>query len=247
MFRSLFQKWGNDYENVAPVIIFVLKKGGNGLSDKIVAYIGVEAFDIILYQAQILASLEKKVLVMDYSKDQALSKAFPQVKGIEYSKTPFTYRHVDYAAIPITESLLADYDMILISYGFIAPEEIHRRERIVCVADFHSHNIDKVQRYYEYGIKNIWLVVRNALNTKFSPITLLNNQGIKINMDDYFQIELNDIDIENAVLCQYNHVYSFTKISSDMRNFLMSITKKLFSSLTDKEIKLAYKNARKGE
>jgi hypothetical protein len=216
------------------------------LAKNIIAYVGIDNFDLILYQAGILSKLGKRVLVLDHSDTGGLSYSFPVPLGLDIEKEQATFRQVDVGRVPLTAKLSSGYDDILIAYGY--QKDIINYDlcnRFIGVSDLYLHNLSRMKKVLE-NINDYSLVIRDVVRIKISPENVIDLAGGTISRENADFIYFNENDVANALLCQYNQSYPFPGASRDIRKYLLKSTKKLYPEINEKAICQAYKKAQKG-
>lgn len=220
------------------------------MASNVVAYVGYESFDVILYQSRILQALGRKVLLVDYSETRALTSSIPQVKGLDTVTNIMTYRRVDLTSLEITEKIIKDYDDILINCGFEKPNiDISIITKTIYVTDMFRYNLEKLKmiKYYDDQASTKELLIREATDFKITPEVMIVNLEKDIPRDNISIIYRDDRDYDNCLLCHYNQEFRFKRISSILKTYLIQKTCTLCSNLSIKAIRKAYKSARKGE
>ena len=71
------------------------------MASNIVAYIGIDNFDNIIYLSRILTNLEKKVLIIDQTEALTLKYSIPQPIGVDSNLNIITYRHMDFTTMTL--------------------------------------------------------------------------------------------------------------------------------------------------
>lgn len=220
------------------------------MANNIIAYIGYDSFDIILYLSRILHKLGRKVLVVDYSESEALKTSIPQIPDIDTNSDIMTYRRVDFTAKIIDKQLIDQYDDVLIDCGYKEPKlNLSFITRVVYVTNMFSFNVVRLKNvtYYDDLQISKALLIREALETKLSTDNMKGLLNKNISDDNISILYLDDKDYENSVVCQYNQTFRLIKITSMLKTYLLNEVKILCEQATEKEIKKAFANARKGE
>lgn len=220
------------------------------MENNIVAYVGYHSFDIILYLSRILHKLGRKVLIIDNSDTAALKTSIPQIPLVNSDNSIITYRHVDFTRKSIAAEEMGNYDDILIDYGMNTPKSpLSLLTRIVFVTDMYEFNMDRLAglKYYDDLKIEKELLIREGTNTKFTPDYIMEKIEKRVSADNISVLFRDDDDYENVLLCHYNKVFRFTNISGLLRKYLINEIKILCINETDKNIKAAYKKARKGD
>lgn len=219
------------------------------MANNIVAFIGHNHFDILIYLSRILLKLDKKVLVIDHSEEKSILSFVPKPLGIDADSEVITYLQVDFTSMIFNESMLDDYDDILISMGYnMIYDSLDFSNHWVLVTDLFGFNHDRLGYYLEkYYIKAepITLLIRNYMDTTLSLDRILKNINISIDKNKVFFIHRNDLDYINSLLCHYNSSFSFMKISKGLQKYLKELISHLYPDIKQSAIDGAYKIARK--
>lgn len=220
------------------------------MANNVVAYIGYDSFDIILYLSRIFQKLGHKILIADYSEAEALTFSIPHVEGIDLFKSILTYRQVDFTRMIITEDIINSYDDVLIDFGYSKPEiNLFLISKVVYVTNMFKYNLSRLSsiRYYDELQVNRELLIREAIELKI-PIEimaeLINKQ---INEKEISVLYLEDRDYENSLIGHYNSNFRFTRISAMLKTYLLKSVSYLYKNISKKQILSAYVKARKGE
>ncbi len=219
------------------------------MANNIVAFVGVESFDTILYLSRILQRLGRNVLVVDNSETLALTYSIPQVSEMNTYTTIISYRRVDFTNMPVFEELAAKYDDILIDCGLKQPASSPNLfTKLIYVTDLFEYNIHRIKQIHDYYtcVNDKELLIRNSIYTKISmgEISRLIDQGIpsgKIAL-----LNRDDVDYESSLNNHINKVFTLT-LSRTYRNYLIRQVTSLCECFSRREIKEAYTRARNGD
>jgi hypothetical protein len=212
------------------------------MANNIVAYAGIECFDLILYQARILSKMERKVLILENTDLGALKFTIPMPLGMDPFIHPITYRHIDFAIMALTTDLIELYDDIFISYGFYVPEAEYRR--IVFTTDLYLHNMKKIIALMKHNnCEKYSLLVRNVIDVDV-PSHLFEELGSDKDID---YIDFDEYDYENALLCQHYQSIRFSSVSRKTKKYLLKQIKLLYPDISKKTLNNAYKSAKGGK
>jgi hypothetical protein len=89
------------------------------------------------------------------------------------------------------------------------------------------------------------LLIREAADLKITAEQMA--EMIKKRFDDLNLIFRDENDYANALICHYNQVFRFHKLSASLKKYLLKEAKILAGNIPDRIIKAAYRNAKKGE
>lgn len=219
------------------------------MANNIVAYVGLESFDTILYLSRIMQRLGRKVLVVDNSDTLSLTYSVPQISDINTNQTIISNRRVDFTNMSVSEELAAEYDDILIDCGMKEPiTTINLLTRIVYVTDLFDYNIRRlagISQYYNSSCDKE-LLIRNAVFIKISP-EQISQKISKVILPDRLQVLYRDeLDYESALNCHINQVFAIN-VSRGYKKYLLNQVKIMCDTFTSKEIKEAFREAKNGD
>ncbi len=219
------------------------------MANNIVAYVGIESFDTILYLSRIMQRLGRRVLVVDNSETLALTFSVPRISDINTYETTISYRRVDFTNMPVSEELVANYDDILIDCGMKKPVTSGDLfTKIVYVTDLFEYNIRRIAELEEYDACHCekLLLVRNAVYTKIVAEHIAQQISSAISVEKTKVLYRDDADYE---CCLNNHInQEFTlNLSKLYKKYLVDQVKSMCSDFTRKEIIKAYRKARNGD
>ncbi|NLK75111.1 MAG: hypothetical protein GX288_07480 [Clostridiales bacterium] len=219
------------------------------MANNIVAYVGHNHFDILIYLSRILLKLDKKVLVIDHSEDRSVLSFVPKPVGIDLDNEIITYLQVDFTAMKLNANILGDYDDILISLGFNQVyDDLTFCNRLVLVTDLYRFNHDRLRLFlekYHRPAVPITLLLRNNMDTTLSLERIINYIDISIDKNEVFIIYRNDLDYINSLLCHYNSSYNFIRISRQLQKYLKAEIFHLYPQIKKSDIDTAYRIAKK--
>ncbi|MFT4145757.1 MAG: hypothetical protein QM644_14990 [Mobilitalea sp.] len=217
------------------------------MANNIVAYIGVENFDYILYLARILSKLERKVLILESSASKALEYIFPSVNGININKEPVTYRQIDYGKFPLTDAVINSYDDILISYGMNSRISEHCT-RVAIVSDPFLHNLYSTKSMVsQIRCKDKAVLIRNMISTNHGIERISNELEGMIEKNKIDFIYLDESNIINAIHCVSEQSFVFVGINRELKSYLLKEAGMHYPDIKEKKLLEAYKAARKGD
>ncbi len=217
------------------------------MANNIVAYIGVENFDYILYLARILSKLERKVLILESSDSKALEYVFPSVNGINVNKEPVTYRHIDYGKFPLTEEVINAYDDILISYGMNSGISEHCT-RVAIISDPFLHNFALTKNMIsQIHCKDKTVLIRNMISVNHGSERISNELEGLIEKDKIDFIYMDELNIMNAIRCITEQSFVFISINRELKCYLLKEAGLHYPDIKEKKLLEAYKAAKKGD
>ena len=218
------------------------------MANNVIAYVGIENFDTILYLSRILQGLNRKVLIVDNSETLALTYSIPVIKDMDTYDVIFSYRRVDFTNQPVTEELIAKYDDILIDCGLKEPiTSINFFTKLIYVTDLFAYNVHrfaKVVAYYNCDCDKE-LLIRNAVNAKISVDHIVQQMNGCISEENVEVLNRDEFDYENTLNNHINQVFTL-KLSRMYKEYLISQVVSMCNEYTKKEIIKAYGRARNG-
>ncbi|TAH70333.1 MAG: hypothetical protein EWM47_05620 [Anaerolineaceae bacterium] len=216
-----------------------------------VGYVGVEAFDIILYIGRTLTTLNYPVLIVDLSETGALTKAIYHGMEMDSLEDIIHYRNINYIRKVPKDSELKDYSkgVVFIVYGHNYKENLPLKMNYLnIITDPYPSNIDKINQVLcSADVVNIKLsiLVRNIITiddfdrVKGSLTYLQDHANTRYVYHDIY-------DYENALRCQTSQVISFRRISSGMKKIIISEISKMLPFIKPSIIQKAFYCAGKG-
>lgn len=200
-------------------------------------FVGSYKVDMLHYLSRILSALNKQVLIIDASKEQALKATLPTVTGSEV----YTYLGVDCCsnADRLTELNkainLKDYDIALVDHGLNEELELHNMDYsiVFIVSDYERHHILSLKQILNNFLNknmNVVKIYRDVINTKIDKDYI--NQIL--NIEEYakviaeYEFEFTEDDYKCKLLCQYDDVFSFKKLSKKYKEMFADIIEELY-------------------
>ena len=222
------------------------------LASNIVAYIGIDNFDNILYLSRLLSKLGKKVLVIDHSESLSVQYSIPLPKGMDCRREIITYRQVDFTTQEMNRGMKEEYDDILICCGFHKKaKEIAHCNKVVFVTDLYRFNYARISdvSYVNDSNNEIEqeLLIKDAAPIKITPDILRERMGLPISADHISILYHDERDYTNSLICHYNGSFRLKGISKQRKKYLLEEVKKLHPEIKFNQAKTAYRHARRGE
>lgn len=219
------------------------------MANNIVAFVGLESFDIILYLSRIMQSLGRKILVVDNSENKALTYSVPHIDWMNTLETIISNRRVDFTGMSVTGELATTYDDVLVDCGCKPPvTSIGLFTKIIYVTDMFEYNIRRIAQinYYQECKCEVSLLIRDLINTKITVEHIVEGLGKEIPEDMISVLYRDDNDYENCLNSHINQVFTLN-LSRLLKGYLMEQISNLCPQVTLNDIKEAYKKARKGD
>lgn len=218
------------------------------MANNVVAYVGCDCFDIILYLSRILQKLGKRVLIIDYSEYGSLRYSMPSFGGLDGRRDIITYRKVDYTFKRIDIHEVEDYDDILISCGFKTPLDLSSCSHIVCVSDLFRFNQERLaalcREIISPGNDCTSLLIRNMIYSRTSCI-LCDSLTEAFDSHKVSFLYNDERDYENSLYSSFGTV-RFSKISKYLKSYLKKEIISLYPDTGMKKLGKAVKRAAKG-
>lgn len=219
-------------------------------------FFGAECYDLIHYMARILHAMHAKVLIVDQSDDRSLETSVPLPSGYRIELDHVVdYRGVDFAGRYLLR-YDRDYDFILIYFG-------HKGQRFVEVdwlflidnADVRiTGSIDDMAPFYEKMLKSTdesradeGFMPGYPVNIYMSPVRINTQYAkLKVPLENWDMVILEQDDIIMRVLCQHNGVFKFNGLSGGYKDLLYRIFVSIYGPFSEKKAKQAFKEAERG-
>ncbi|MDF2942794.1 MAG: hypothetical protein K0S01_1652 [Herbinix sp.] len=223
---------------------------------RIVAFVGIDKQEYILYLSRILYLLGKKVLMVDCSETGALTASIPTPVGtinsiIENRGVMFLdARSLNKDNSLCWEEVSTDevYNYILIDYGYNTHAEgLNDCDQLVIVTDQQAHNIGRLSIPAHLKDKDKILIITNVVACKITPQFITNE--LKLNhlvTKKVYVVNQDELDMECKIKCQYEGIFRFIKLSTQLKSVLKGLIMELLPELQKKILKEAYKKAERG-
>ncbi len=220
------------------------------MASEIVTYIGLNSFDLILYQACVLAKLQKRVLIIednDKLEQSPFSSMLEIPLGLEEKKDIITFRRIDFAFFQPGMEVVKNYDTVFISAGFSkAPYEFTVSKEIY-VTDLFVQNMEAVKQIMNKSCcTRRSMVIRNNVFSYVNLDLLRDEMEGMVDQEETIIIDMNENDHFNALLCQHGQSLRFKLLSSNMKKYLLREIKHLCPEADKRVLHIAYKAASRG-
>ncbi|NLC18827.1 MAG: hypothetical protein GX757_06320 [Clostridiales bacterium] len=216
------------------------------MASNVIAYAGNNSFDIILYLSRILQRLGRKVLIADYNDSMALTCSIPAISGIDAYMDFSCYMNVDFTKKAVDETIIAGYDDVLIDCGLGKPAfNTNLITKLVFVSDMFEFNLMRLSQIPFYDRLT---VKKELLIRQVADIDISSEQMAAIVNKDISKVVLlyyDEADYQNALLCNYNKIASFSGISDRLRKYLLDELAQLVENASARRLKAAFYKARK--
>jgi hypothetical protein len=220
------------------------------MASEVVTYIGLNSFDLILYQACVLTKLQKKVLIIEDNEkvEQSPFSSMLEIPlGLEEKKDIITFRRIDFAFFQPGLEVLKNYDTVFVSAGFSkSPYEL-TVSREIYVTDLFVQNMEAVKQIMNVSFCNKRsMVIRNNVFSYVNLDLLSDNMEGLVDKAETVIIDMNENDHFNALLCQRGQFLRFKLLSSNMKKYLLREIKHLCPEADKRVLHMAYKAASRG-
>lgn len=231
-------------------------------------FYGTGCYDLILYAARVLKQCKMSVLLLDYSKEQSLSCAVPEVKGIENGVRD--YRGIAFSKDKISFSEQnSEYDVVFLylgeysdykesgDYNFIVTDcELHTVHRLASLklkmgedtlfTSEESNSCEKdeeLSEAFKKGKLNLIILGPEAAARKNYVASCFN-----VPARECTAIDMDESNMECRIRCQYDTVFRFHRISEEYQDLINRICfTALGTTFNEKTYRKAYQKAERGK
>lgn len=219
------------------------------MENRMIGFIGIDKHEIILYLSRILYHLGKKVLLVDYSENQALYYSIPIPMTLQNQKECIHYRGTDFIqGENFTMERIPYYDVILLDLGFQGKKsKIILCSKVFYVTDLQFHNVRKIREVNAIHKSDKYFIIKDVIPCKITPDYILEQIGEIVESSHLYILYQDEIDLKCKVQCQYDLKYDLRKLSGPMKNFLKETTAQLIGKIDQKEYKIAFRKAERGK
>jgi hypothetical protein len=208
----------------------------------VTGFIGIESYDIIHYLSRVARGLGKKSILIDCSDSMALSYT------IRNPLVPVgnlvDYRGVDFISQPESIDFIEQYDYAFIDFGFDNEHPfIDECDGIFVVTDYQLHTNARIKGLEVADDQFLGLLLRNDVGSKVQAQTVIKQLGgLRFDEENVFSLMQADSNTATALAVQYDNVFKFDKITSDLKDFIISFFSEDFKEVdVKKALKLASK------
>ncbi|PKM51549.1 MAG: hypothetical protein CVV02_06335 [Firmicutes bacterium HGW-Firmicutes-7] len=199
-------------------------------------FVGSYKVDMIHYLSRILKALNKEVILIDASEEQLLKTTLPTLADSDL----FTYFGVDCISyseekVELSKAVnMKGYDIALVDHGLHVSERIDMEYSIVfIVTDYERHNILSLKKSLNNFLNNNMNVVkvyRDVIDTKINKnyINHILNIDVRTKVLAEYEFERTQEDYKCKLLCQYDEVFSFKKLSRKYKEMFADIIEELY-------------------
>lgn len=208
---------------------------------KVIGFLGVEKYDLILYLAYILKELNQKILIMDASDQRALTCCIPHPKELNSETETITFREIDFIRDFNPDDYVRDYDYILIDYGFkVRHHDLKGCTTLFACLDRQKHNITAINQL-ALPSDEVYLILRDIGYQSDADIVV---QELGFKAKEVIPLIYDEHDKRSMVALQSQERININSLSGDYRYLLRYVIETVFG-IDKKDFKLAYKRMRK--
>ena len=208
------------------------------MSTRVLGFVGVECYDLIIYIARVYKQLGKKVLIVDNSTLQSLSHC---ITGLIETNDGNPIDFGGITAVKRLKDLLSGFDFIIVYTGRHSHPIIEYATDIYLVTDYQKHNIEQLLSTPLDDDDEPVTIFRDRVTSKITPetvLSILSSHGF--NTQKVYHLDDSTEDLASKVLCQYNHFDHFKKVSRSITQFITDVVSLDFD---EKEVTKALKQA----
>jgi len=219
------------------------------MGDNVIGFIGSDKYELILYLSRILFHLGKKVLLVDYAESEALYQCISIPGMLREESGYIDYRGIDFIQGQyFVPNMRQQYDVVLIDLGFNDENKaLSQCTKVVYITDLQLHNVRRIKSLDYLRDIDKYLVIKDVFQCRIKPEYILEQLGQVIDKSHVYILYQDAFDLKYKVQSQYNHRFSFGKLSRPTKFFLKEITKQMDNNLDEKRLNNAYRKAERGK
>lgn len=185
---------------------------------KVVAFYGTESYDLIHYLTRVLKALGKRCLVADRTENGEMLLSVPVVDKNEftdYQGVCFTTGQVDLKTVDV------DYVFMYYRYNFTRiPTSI---EEAYFVTDCQMQSVRGLKKASLGQYQFRALIVRNSLvQRNVMEYLKMELEHLEFLEENTYMLSFNTGDLEAMLSTQYDGMFRFNSISSEVKDFIIS-------------------------
>jgi len=220
------------------------------MEDKLIGFLGCDKYEIILYLSRILYHLGKKVLLVDFAETEALYQSISIPDTLREENDYIHYSGIDFIQGKYYERYKKEaYDYILIDFGYNAENLLLAQcEKVMFVTDLQLHNLKRMKHISYNGDGERFLIIKDVFPCKIKPEFIQEQLRCLMIEEQHVYILYQDpIDMKYRIQSQYDHKFSFPKLSKPTKFFLQDLILRITENLSQKQLKYAYRKAERGQ
>lgn len=191
------------------------------MDSKVIGFIGIECYDLMLYIAKMLLQLKCSALLVDASYSQSLSYVF---QGDIVPNEYLDLYGVDLlAGVDFFDPSLAQgYDYTLVYFGF-DQNGLQNCDELYIVTDYQRHNMAAI-RTIDPGNICRFLVVRDRAYYNWNSKSIVAEfPNLEISVDDIYSIEDSETDVSLRIALHHSAKLNMKKVSLDIKEFVLHV------------------------
>ncbi|MGN0243130.1 MAG: hypothetical protein ACI4CT_03600 [Lachnospiraceae bacterium] len=214
------------------------------MSNRIMGFVGIEKYDIMLYLSRILYHLGQRVLLLDQSMEHGLRYSIPETGFCEGRIVD--YRGIDFGMNLPMEVYISEYDYILADFGFnLEHQDIVLCTEIYIVSDMQLHHIKSLSQLHLMNTQNRYLILKDRIPYKVRDEYVYEELGpLMLNENNSYSVYMNERDYQSRLNCQYDDSVPLKNVSKHIKNLLYDI---LLLDFDKSKIDIAYYLAERGK
>ncbi len=215
-----------------------------------IGYIGEEIYDIILYISRTLSRLNCRVLIIDFTGSNAMSKSIHHGMDLDSSSGIIHYRGISYIRRRPEQEEMEPYTsgVVFVLFGYDYRKEVFSCDELVAVMNPFPHIVDKINfciNELDLSQSRMHILIRDVVS--IDDAEKIKNK-IEFPYEDepvnYLYLEL--VDYICATRCQETQTINFENISSGLKNYILYSIRRMLPELSTDRIRRAMHSARKG-
>lgn len=192
---------------------------------RLIGFIGLDSYDLILFLSKYLELLGQSVLVVDCSKFGRLSYCIPAPVTLNPNSDLIRYNNIDFTRNSHEAIERKDYNYILIDFGWDiiqVQDVLHSCELLYIITDLQQQHMEHILSMTLPDI-GVYILLKNffhASNRKNVKDFFIENH---FKFKKCYLLSATVRDIENMVMLQYYHDLKIHNASKQLRNLIHSI------------------------
>ena len=220
------------------------------MGDKLIGFLGCDKYEIILYLSRILYHLGKKVLLVDYAETEALYQSIPVPDTLKEENNYIHYSGIDFIQGKYYErNKKEEYDYTLIDFGYDTSNiMLSKCEKVLFITDLQLHNLKRLKNIFYNGNGEKYLIIKDVFPCKIKPEYIKEQlSNLMIEEQQVYILYQDSIDMKYRIQSQYDHKFSFPKLSKPVKTFLQDLIIRLNENISGKQLRVAYSKAERGK
>lgn len=213
-------------------------------SNKVIGFLGIDKYEIMLYLAKLLVKLEKTVLLIDVSETSALSYCFSVPADMDSKIEIISHAGLEYTKKLDIEGQRKNYDVILIDYGFSYNyEDLGNHDHVCIVTDKQLHNLNRLLQVKAAQVESFLLLKNMDKDDNINHIRDLFSKNF--NIVNVYPFSADNIDQIHTYSLQYGKQLKIKILSFEYKQVMKKFAIELLE-ITEKEYKIAFKKLKRG-